>query len=469
MSLKISLAIHVTNIDENPFILSSQTCPYELIAPHSFYFDLMHMPWLSNAVYCPAPYRNKQKFWDQLEKVTESFYGPIFTIGDFNSVLFQSEKLGGFPIACTSSPKGLQLYMEKFGFMDLVFSDLSRIRERLDQGISNISWSNLFPESNVYNLNRTAFDHSHILLNTSNPNSSPKSFKFEEFWTYNPTIHDVIRDAWKQNFNGTPAFVLTKKLKAAKNTLKIWNQTSFVKIQTRIRMLNQALQKVQTQDPSQVPSNLENDLKEQLNETLKKKESLWKQKSRITWLTTIDLTTNFIHTSTIVRRRRNRIGSLKIGNGNWTFDQNVMNNKFQEHFQRIYQTSNPIISEDLKNLFPTKINENENLFLSHVPSEMEIWDVVKQTPSTKAPGPDGFTKLFYKIYWEVIKIDLVAAIQNFFINGKLLKELNHTNIALIPKKDSPNKVHNFIPISLSNVCYKFILLLPVDSFRTTLL
>ncbi|GKD26031.1 putative RNA-directed DNA polymerase, eukaryota, reverse transcriptase zinc-binding domain protein, partial [Tanacetum coccineum] len=51
----------------------------------------------------------------------------------------------------------------------------------------------------------------------------------------------------------------------------------------------------------------------------------------------------------------------------------------------------------------------------------------------RAPGPDGFTVAFFKKAWDVVGGDITCAIQDFFSNGKLLKELNHTIISLIPK------------------------------------
>ena len=53
--------------------------------------------------------------------------------------------------------------------------------------------------------------------------------------------------------------------------------------------------------------------------------------------------------------------------------------------------------------------------------------------STKAPGPDGFTTLFYKKYWSTVKDVVLSSIWDFFKNHYLLKEQNHTFIALIHK------------------------------------
>jgi hypothetical protein len=46
-------------------------------------------------------------------------------------------------------------------------------------------------------------------------------------------------------------------------------------------------------------------------------------------------------------------------------------------------------------------------------SEEEIWVVVRDIPTEKAPGPDGFNGLFYKKAWPIIKDDIVAAFNAF--------------------------------------------------------
>nr|GEX69986.1 hypothetical protein [Tanacetum cinerariifolium] len=52
-------------------------------------------------------------------------------------------------------------------------------------------------------------------------------------------------------------------------------------------------------------------------------------------------------------------------------------------------------------------------------------------------GPDGYTTAFCKEAWDVVANDVTRVVQEFFTNGKLLKDLNHTIIALIPKIEAP--------------------------------
>ena len=48
---------------------------------------------------------------------------------------------------------------------------------------------------------------------------------------------------------------------------------------------------------------------------LEQEEILWHQKSRAIWIVSGDGNTKYFHTSTIIRRRRNRMESLKDDNG----------------------------------------------------------------------------------------------------------------------------------------------------------
>nr|GEX04204.1 RNA-directed DNA polymerase, eukaryota, reverse transcriptase zinc-binding domain protein [Tanacetum cinerariifolium] len=73
----------------------------------------------------------------------------------------------------------------------------------------------------------------------------------------------------------------------------------------------------------------------------------------------------------------------------------------------------------------------------YVDGDQEIRDAMFSFADNKASGPDGYTFAFFKEAWGIISADICRAIREFFTNGILLKELNHTIIALIPElKDS---------------------------------
>uniref|UniRef100_A0A2N9G7V8 Reverse transcriptase domain-containing protein n=1 Tax=Fagus sylvatica TaxID=28930 RepID=A0A2N9G7V8_FAGSY len=76
------------------------------------------------------------------------------------------------------------------------------------------------------------------------------------------------------------------------------------------------------------------------------------------------------------------------------------------------------------------------------PDEIKV--VVWEMNSHKAPSPDGFPGLFFKKYWDTVGSQVIAAVQSFFRDGCLLKQLNHTFITLIPKRLDPSQTA-FVP------------------------
>ena len=88
----------------------------------------------------------------------------------------------------------------------------------------------------------------------------------------------------------------------------------------------------------------------------------------------------------------------------------------------------------------------------HHSQKMENDEVVKHLPTDKAPRPDGFTGLFLRKCWEIIKGDFMLLVKEFS-EGKLdLECINSSLITLIPKKLSPETLNDYRPISLSNTC-----------------
>lgn len=62
---------------------------------------------------------------------------------------------------------------------------------------------------------------------------------------------------------------------------------------------------------------LQNNLKKELEAVLGQKELLWFQKSREEWIISGDRNTKYYHASTMVKRGRNRIASLRKDSGEW--------------------------------------------------------------------------------------------------------------------------------------------------------
>lgn len=90
-------------------------------------------------------------------------------------------------------------------------------------------------------------------------------------------------------------------------------------------------------------------------------------------------------------------------------------------------------------------------------TEEEIWAVVRDIPTEKAPGPDGFTGLFYKKARPIIKADVVAAFNAFWaLDGRSFHLVNEALMILLRKKTDADAINDYRPISLMHSIGKLI-------------
>jgi hypothetical protein len=86
-------------------------------------------------------------------------------------------------------------------------------------------------------------------------------------------------------------------------------------------------------------------------------------------------------------------------------------------------------------------------------------------PTDKAPGPDGFNGLFLKKCWHLVKEDFYNLCDNFFHGQGTLEGINSSFITLIPKKDVPETVNDYRPISLMNLSPKMVTKILADRLQ----
>ena len=109
----------------------------------------------------------------------------------------------------------------------------------------------------------------------------------------------------------------------------------------------------------------------------------------------------------------------KINNNIFTFYQNGLIN----HIDKI---NLPILSNGQKKICDATVTQKET------------YDAFQSMENDKKPGNDGLSKQFYKVFWDGVKIPLLASINNAFIKEELITSQKQLVIKLIDKK-TPEK------------------------------
>ena len=136
-------------------------------------------------------------------------------------------------------------------------------------------------------------------------------------------------------------------------------------------------------------------------------------------------------------------------------------------YTELLGTSNPT---QMRFDLPALIQPTANLdHLTDPFTKDEIDGVVKEMPADRAPGLDGFSGLFLKACWQIIKEDFYTLCAQFHAGDLNLQSINDGLITLIPKNGSPTTVNDFRPITLLNCCLKLITKLLANRLQKVIL
>ena len=207
------------------------------------------------------------------------------------------------------------------------------------------------------------------------------------------------------------------------------------------------------------------DIEVELNNLLAKEETKACQRSRDRFIKEGDRNTSYFHAIASQRKRKKKIDVLDGPLGPVDSDAEMLS----------------VASDFYKNLFARE--ERANISLGNnfwdprdllTPEESEglekpfTEEVIKQAVfdsyASCAPGPDGFSFLFYQKFWDLIKTDFMSLVRDFESGSLNVARLNYAIITLIPKEPDARDMKKFRPISLGNCSLKIILKLLLIGF-----
>jgi hypothetical protein len=193
----------------------------------------------------------------------------------------------------------------------------------------------------------------------------------------------------------------------------------------------------------------------------------WKQRFTQRFIQLGDENTKFFHSMATERYRRNTISQILSPEGRMVSDHQEKSALFWQEFKnRLGVSLNVDILFDLEDLI-TPVGDLEGLILPF--STEEIDSIILSMPSDKAPGPDGFNSLFFKKAWHTIREDIYSLCRDFFNHCADIKSINSSLITLVPKKNNPETINDFRPISLLNTSVKLLTKLLANRLQKVIL
>ncbi|KAL2230770.1 UNVERIFIED_CONTAM: hypothetical protein Sindi_1671400 [Sesamum indicum] len=315
--------------------------------------------------------------------------------------------------------------------------------KRLDRILINDRWLARFPTSSYHSLTPRISDHSPLNI-------------------------------WHHEIVGVPMFAVTRKLKALKPIFRLQRINKgdlTLNVQLAKGVLDEAQQLVSSDRQNELYLLLEHCCRIVYAKAAKLKQIMLQQRAKMQWMKDGDQCSRVFFRKIAQRRVMRRILQINDENGIIHTDLGEVAHEFVSYYQNLLGGTRRRLSVDIRYLRLWArhciTDEEANQLLLPLSAD-DVKQAVFDIADDKPPRPDGYSSGFFKAAWPMVGEEVTRAVLDFFSTGKLLKQINSTILALIPKVHTPMSVNDFRPISCCNVLYKIIAKLLVQKISVLL-
>lgn len=417
-------------------------------------------------VYGPRQEKQREELWPKLERMINSDAGEWCIFGDFNEVRKKDER-------CNTqfSQKGADSFNEFINNNQLVdipiggtrftrISDDGSKFSKLDRFLVSENFQEVMGGVVCTALDRRLSDHCPLLLKEDKMRDfGPKPFRTLDVWWNETGVDDIVKDAWRKPVSSCrPDCVFRDRLKNVKVELKNWSKQIFGALGNEIEECRKEVLKWEKEANERVLSSDENERWMEVRKVWLRKEKvktgIMRQRARVKWAAEGDENSKLFHAAVRRRSRKGALMGLHV-DGNWCEDPDVVKESVRGYFSKIFSEEDcnrPVFNSD--NFKRLSMGDKQMLEMDF--TEEEIRRAVNQCGSSKAPGPDGFNFRFIKRYWDILKGDIMRAIEGFWVSESISSGCNASFVSLIPKVSNPVSLNEFRPISLIGCFYKIV-------------
>ena len=217
---------------------------------------------------------------------------------------------------------------------------------------------------------------------------------------------------------------------------------------------------------SYIENNLNETNKDRLSSLQLELETLRKERlngsfirSRSNWIDNREKVTNYFCNLEKQHVASKTMHYIEKEDGIHIFDQKEILKETKQFYENLYTEPNNVVdfdlSEQLAGCSVKTINENQKKDIEGLLQYNEVTDTLKNMKNDKSPGNDGFTSIFYKLFWNKIGHFVVKALNYAFISKSFSRNVKLGTITCIPKENKERQfLKNWRPITLLNVLYK---------------
>lgn len=283
---------------------------------------------------------------------------------------------------------------------------------RLDRVFVTTDWEQAFPDCLLQSSTSMISDHCPLLLGLQDLCQGKRRFHFESYWPKLDGFLEEVSCSWNQPVQATcPLQHLADKLGRLARDLQSWSERRVGHIKQQLNMAKEVLHRLEIAQDSRALSLQEEWLRRRLKRhalgLASLERTMARMRSRLNWLKEGDANTSYFQQHARYRKRKNFIAKLRVDD-QVIIEQDEKKNVVWDFYNKLLSTAwSREFSLDLQSFHQPAMDLFE---LDQIITEEEIWATVKSLPADKAPGPDGYTGKFYKVSWQVIKADFMAAV-----------------------------------------------------------